>query len=310
VNVIVVGGAGFVGSHLVDRLLSEGHAVDVIDDLSVGSLGNLAEARAAGGSLKIHHLDAASAECEAVIGMRRPEVIYLLAPSVRSDGTPSTYAHAFEVALAVLAAARRHGIPKIVVALPAIALHGHPPVRALPLKDGEIAELVPRGIRGVVAKSILELLVSYRDLHAVEFTALAMATVYGPRARPDSGVVAAFLHAVRSSTAPVIHGDGRQTRDLLFVDDAVDALARAAERGGGLVVNVGTGVQTSIADLWQQVAGRLGATVEATHAPARPDELTRFALSAVRARIHLGWSPWTDLDTGLARLVDGDATNW
>jgi UDP-glucose 4-epimerase len=309
VNIIVVGGAGFIGSHLVDRLLSEGHVVDVIDDLSVGSLGNLAEARAAGASLKIHHLDAASAECEAVIGMRRPEVIYLLGPSIRADGA-SAHAHTFEVALAVLAAARRHGIAKVVVALPATVLHGHPSVRALPLKDGEITELVPRGVRGVVAKSILELLVSYRDVHAVEFTALAMATVYGPRARPGSGVVPALLHAARSSTAPVIDGDGRQTRDLVFVDDAVDALARAAERGGGLVVNVGTGVQTSVVDLWQKIAARLGVTVEATHGPARPDELARFALSPVCARIHLAWSPWTDLDTGLTRLVDGDATSW
>ena len=309
-NVVVVGGAGFIGSHLVDRLLSEGHTVDVIDDLSVGSLGNLAEARAVGGPLKIHHLDAASAECEALIGMRRPEVIYLLAPHMRIEGTSSALAHTFEVALAVLAAARRHGVAKVVVALPATALHGHPPVRALPLKDGEITDLTPRGVRGVVAKSILELLVSYRDLYAVEFTALAMATVYGPRARPDSGVVAAFMRDARSSTAPVIDGDGRQTRDLLYVDDAVDALARAAERGGGLVVNVGTGVQTSVVDLWQRIAARLGVPADATHGPARPDELTRFALSPVRARIHLAWSPWTDLDAGLARLVDGDTTSW
>jgi UDP-glucose 4-epimerase len=242
--------------------------------------------------------------------MRRPDVIYLLTPVARADDASSAQAHTFEVALSVLAAARRHGVTKVVVALPATALHGHPPVRALPLKDGEIGELVPRGVRGVIAKAILDLLVSYRDLHAVEFTALAMATIYGPRARPESSVVAAFLRAARSSTAPVIDGDGRQTRDLLYVDDAVDALARAAERGGGLLVNVGTGVQTSVADLWQQIADRVGVAIEATHGPVRPDELARFALSPVRARIHLAWSPWTDLDTGLARLVDGDTTRW
>jgi UDP-glucose 4-epimerase len=310
VNLVVIGGAGFIGSHLVDRLLSEDHAVDVVDDLSVGSLGNLAEARSAGGSLKIHHLDATSTEADSLIGMRRPDAIYLLAPIARSAATPSAQAHTLEIALAVLAAARRHGVAKVVVALPATALHGHPPVRALPLKDGEIGELVPRGVRGVLAKSILELLVSYREVHAVEFTALAMATVYGPRARPESSVVAAFVDLARSSKAPVIDGDGRQTRDLLYVDDAVDALARAAERGGGLVVNVGTGVQTSINDLWQRIAGRFGVAAEPIHGPARPDELSRFALSPVRARIHLAWSPWTDLDTGLARLVDGDVTSW
>jgi len=306
VNIVVIGGAGFIGSHLVDRLLSEDHTVDVVDDLSIGSLANLADARSSGGALKIHHLDAASGDADSLIGMRRPDVIYLLAPLPRSDAVAAAHARAFEVALSVLEAARRHRVAKVVVALPATAIHGHPAVRALPLKEGDVAELVPRGVRGVVAKAIIELLVTYRNLHAVEFTALAMATVYGHRSRPDGGVVSAFLYAARTSGVPVIDGDGRQTRDLLYVDDAVDALARAAERGGGLVVNVGTGVQTSINDLWAQLAVLAEGTTEPVHGPARPDELGRFALSPVRARIHLAWSPWTDLRDGLERLAQSD----
>ena len=161
---------------------------------------------------------------------------------------------------------------KVVVAVPATALHGHPTSRALPLKDVEIGQLVPRGVRGVVARALVDLLVSFRDLHAVEFTALAMATVYGPRQRADGGVVGAFVHAAANATAPVIDGDGRQTRDLLYVDDAVDALARAGERGGGLLVNVGTGVQTSVGDLWDRIARLVpGASdLQALHGPAAP----------------------------------------
>ena len=96
-----------------------------------------------------------------------------------------------------------------------------------------------------------------------------------------------------------MHGDGRQTRDFVFVDDVVDAFVRACERGGGLVINIGTGEQTSMRELWDHV-GRASGLVPAA-APARPDDLVRFAVSPVRARIHLAWSPWTELDEGLAR---------
>jgi UDP-glucose 4-epimerase len=305
VKAVVLGGAGFVGSHLVDRLLSEDHVVDVIDDLSSGSLANLADARSSGGALKIHHLDAATADSDTLIGMRRPDVIYLLTSARRHEPVPADHARSVQVALATLEAARRHGIAKVVAAVPATVIHGHPAARALPLKDVEVGQLVPRGVRGVVARSIIDLMVSYRDLHAVEFTALAMATVYGPRQRAGSGVVADFVEAARSATPPTIDGDGRQTRDLLYVDDAVDALARAGDRGGGLLVNVGTGVQTAIGDLWSKVAALVpGAqALDPRHGPARLDDVARFAVSPVRARIHLAWSPWTDVRDGLARVV-------
>jgi len=304
---VVIGGAGFIGSHLVDRLLSEEHAVDVIDDLSSGSLANLADARTSGGAFKFHHLDAASGDADSLIGMRRPDVIHVLTPLPRSDQSAAAHARAFQVALTALDAARRYGVGKVVVAVPATSIHGHPASRELPLKDVEVAQLVPRNVRGVVARAIVDLLVSYRDVHAVEFTALAMATVYGERQCADAGVVSAFVRAATTPSSPVIDGDGRQTRDLLYVDDAVDALARAGERGGGLLVNVGTGVQTSIGDLWDRVAARVpGASdIEVVHGPPRPDDLARFAISPVRARIHLAWSPWTDLDDGLARLTAG-----
>ena len=137
----------------------------------------------------------------------------------------------------------------------------------------------------------------------IEFSALALASVYGPRQRPDGGVVAAFHDAFTSGTAPVIEGDGRQTRDFIFIDDVVDALVRSAERGSGLVINVGTGEQTAIRDLWARVSAGGGA--EPSKAPPRGDDLVRFAVSPVRARIHLGWSPWTGLDEGLGRMRSG-----
>ena len=295
-RVMVVGGAGFVGSHLVDRLLAEGDAVDVVDDLSTGSLANLASARAAGGELKIHHLDAAAPEAASLVAMRQPEVLFHLAALPRRASGVAPLAAAFGRVLAVVDAAREHHVGKVVVAVPATAVYGRPDVRELPVRE---RDLEPRGVRGIVARAIVDVLQTYRDQHAVEFTVLAMTNVYGPRQRPSDGVVAAFQHARVTGAPARLHGDGRQTRDFLYVDDAVDALVRAGVRGGGLVINVGTGEQTSIRDLWSLVAGD-GAPTETSPGPS--DDLPRFAVAATRARIHLAWSAWTDLRAGVRQL--------
>lgn len=295
-NVVVVGGAGFIGSHLVERLIADGAAVDVVDDLSQGGLGNLAEARAMAGALKIHHLDAGTDEFASLVGMRTPDVLYHLAAIPRPASTPIALADSFRLTMSVVEAARLHSVDKIVVALPASALYGRPASRDLPLKE---QELEPRGARGVIARATVDLLAAYREHEALEFTALALANVYGPRQRPDGGVVAALRHAVDERRTPTLTGDGRQTRDFVFIDDAVDALAKAGSRGSGLVVNVGTGEQTSINALWESVAGP--DAPEPDYVPASATEIGRFAVSPVRARIHLSWSPWTSLADGLAR---------
>jgi len=298
VNVLVVGGAGFLGSHLVDRLIAEGHAVDVVDDLSTGSLANLADARASGGALKIHTLDVLAAEFAALAAMRHSDVIYHVAwmPPGRGDATCA--GRGLQSTLAVLEAARVQG-SKVVTALPAASLYGDVPLRELPIKEGHA--LNPVGLRGIVAKTMIDLLNLYREDHAVEFTALAMSTLYGPRQRPDGGVVAAFAEALRNGVSPEIHGDGRQTRDFLYVDDAVDALVRAGSRGGGLVVNVGSGVSTSIRDLWSLMAGP--SSPEPVSSPRRTNDVSRSAVSPTRARIHLAWAPWTELRVGLRSLA-------
>ena len=294
-NVLVVGGAGFIGSHLAERLLAEGHTVDVVDLLSSGSLSNLANARAAGGELKIHTLDAGAEEFQALVAMRNPDVIYHLA--VLPPGVPAEQCagDAMRSTLAVLEAARALGEVKIVMALSAVTLYGDVPSKDQPVKESQ--PWSPVGVHGVVTRMVAELLTVYREEHAVEFTALALTNVYGPRQRPEAGVVAAFDRALREGITPMLHGDGRQTRDFLYIDDAVDALVRASVKGSGLIVNVGSGVATSIRDLWTLMAGPDGR--QPAPSPRRQHDISRFAIAPTRARIHLAWAPWTELGIGL-----------
>lgn len=297
-NVLVVGGAGFLGSHLAERLLAEGHAVDVVDDLRAGSLANLSQARSLAAELKIHTLDAASADFGTLASMRGPDVIYHL--GLLPPGVPAEHTAAATLAslMSVLEAARELGNVKVVTALSAVALYGDVAARDQPVKESQPWN--PVGVRGVVTRTIADMLAVYREHHSVEFTALALANVYGPRQRADGGVIAAFAHAMRERVTPMVHGDGRQTRDFLYVDDAVDALVRAAHKGSGLVVNIGTGIGTSVRDLWDMIAGPDGRAPAPS--PRRDLDVTRFALSPTRARIHLAWAPWTDLPTGLRLL--------
>lgn len=297
-NAVVVGAAGFIGSFLTERLLADGWAVDAVDDLSTGSLANLADARAMGANLTIHTLDASSEEFASLVSLRTPSVIYHLGVVPPGPAAERTAASSMRSLFGVLEAARAVGGVKVVVALPAVALYGDVASKDLPLKEGH--PWSPVGVCGVLARTVADLLVVYREEHAVEFTALALTNVYGPRQRPDGGVVGAFARALADRAAPQIAGEGRQTRDLLFIDDAVDALVRASSKGGGLVVNVGTGVATSIRDLWTLMAGPDGARPQAV--TRRHDDVDRFALSVTRARIHLAWAPWTDLEVGLRQL--------
>lgn len=306
---LVTGGAGFIGSTLVDRLLAEGHAVDVVDDLSTGSLGNLAEARGdRTHELKVHQVDIRSGEVVDLIARRAPEVVFHLA--AQADVRVSVARPVFDAevniigSLNVLEGARAAGTRKVVFASSGGTIYGDPGPSALPVKESHPQQ--PLSPYGVAKKVVGDYLAAYRSLHGLEFAALALANVYGPRQDPhgEAGVVAIFASKLLADEPCTIFGDGRQTRDFVYVDDVVDAFVRAADRGSGLLCNIGTGHETSVLELHRTMAaeaGRPGAPVVA--APARQGELARSALDAGRAKIHLGWSPWTELDTGAAAVL-------
>jgi len=294
-RVLVCGGAGFVGSHLVERLLEDSHEVDVVDDLSTGSLANLAGARNASGKFKFQNLGVTAGEFGELVRRRGPEVIVNLCSLTPASCTAPGALRSLEAAAAVLEAAQSSGAAKVVTMLPAKAIYGEVSARESPVKEGRHAE--PRSLVDIAARGISDLHTVYRDTHAVEFTVLATGNVYGPRQRPADGVVAAFLEAHSGGRGAVIHGTGRQTRDFVYVADAVDAATKALEKAGGLVINVGTGEATAVSDLWTMIAGRRGPRPNAS--VARANDVSRLCLSPVRARIQLGWVAQTGLGQGI-----------
>lgn len=297
-KIMICGGAGFIGSYLVDRFMAEGHEVDVVDDLSSGSLANLAEARNASGRFKFQNISVLSSEFAELVSLRRPSVIVNLAVFSPAQGHLSGSISSLQSTVAVLEAARLAGVSKVITGVPASLLYGEVSARDLPIKEGHLND--SRTSEEVLARAAADIHGVYRDRHGVEFTVLAMANVYGARQRAEDGVVAAFADALAAGRAPIVHGNGKQVRDFVHVDDTVDAIARSLDRAGGLVINVGTGVATSIIDLWS-VMGGASSPVPRTSA-ARPNDVVRLSLSPVRARIQLGWSPFTPLAEGLTTL--------
>jgi UDP-glucose 4-epimerase len=300
---LVTGAAGFVGSHLCARLLAEGHRVVGIDDLSTGRLANLAEARSYGSRFTFYSLDVLAEGLPVLVERHRPEVLFHLAwrREPRSGLDALAQARVGVMGLvAVLEAAARAAVRKVVFASSA-AVYGEP--RRLPVTEAALAGARPRTAGGVAKRAAEDYLRFYRRFRGLDFVSVVLPTVYGPGQDPSGAVVAAFASAMLAGEPPVVFGDGGQTRDFLFVDDAVHALALAAERGHGLTVNVGTGVETSVRALFHLLASVTGFRGAPRSAPAPAGEVRRMALDASLARQELGWKPWTHLEDGLRETV-------
>jgi UDP-glucose 4-epimerase len=243
-----------------------------------------------------------------LIARRAPEVIFHLAAQVdvRVSVARPTFDAEVNVlgTLNVLEGARMAGTRKVVVASSGGTIYGEVAPRHLPAKESQ--PLAPVSPYGVSKRVALDYLGVYRRLHDVEFTALALGNVYGPRQVPhgEAGVVAIFASRLLAGEACTVYGDGEQTRDYVYVDDCVDAFVRAGARGDGLLINVGTGVETTVNDLYAAMAAATGVDRPARLAAARPGEVQRSALDPTRAAIQLGWTPWTTLADGTARVLE------
>jgi UDP-glucose 4-epimerase len=294
---LVTGGAGFIGSHLVDVLLEAGDEVTVVDHLERGHTDNLAGALARGIRLARADVTDVGAMVSA-FQQQRPEAVYHLAAQIdvrRSVEDPSTDAHVnIGGTAAVLEAARDTGTPRVLLASTA-GVYGEPGVLPVP-EDAPLAPLSPYGAGKAAAESYLEL---FRRLHGLSTLTLRLSNVYGPRQDPhgEAGVIAIFCGAAIERTPVTIYGDGAQTRDYIYVADVVAAFHAAGRADVDGVLNVSTGSETWVRDL----ADRLGLDIH--FAAHRAGEVKRSCLDPTAAAERLGWRAQVPLAGGLERTL-------
>jgi UDP-glucose 4-epimerase len=303
---LVTGGAGFIGSALVDRLVRDGHEVMVVDDLSTGRLENLADAFASGRA-HLAEVDLAGPELARVVAEARPQVVHHLAAQIDVRRSVTDPLHDARVnilgTIAVAGAALAAGCKRLVFASSGGTVYGEPQPSALPVDERH-----PAGVTnpyGVAKRSAEDYLASFAELHGLEPVSLRLGNVYGPRQDPhgEAGVVAIFCNRLLADEPVTVFGDGRQTRDYVFVEDVVDAFLAAGERpdAPGARLNVATGVETSVLDLYAALREVAGFGGDPTFAPPRPGELGRIALDCAEAGRVLGWGAKVDLREGLSR---------
>ncbi|HEX5929636.1 MAG TPA: NAD-dependent epimerase/dehydratase family protein [Solirubrobacterales bacterium] len=305
---LVTGGAGFIGSNLVDALLARGDEVTVVDDLSTGRRGNLDAALAAGAELV--ELDVRDRAALTKLAVERcPETVFHLAAQI--DVRKSIEDPAFDAAVNVggtanvLDAARAAEAGRVVFVSTGGAIYGEGEGQELPLSEqAPIAPLAAYGQSKFAAEGYLAL---YERLYGLSGVSLRLGNVYGPRQDPlgEAGVIAIFCGLLRSGGRPTVYGDGKQTRDYIYVGDVVAAALAASESRVTGPLNIGTGRETDVLEL-AAALGRLGEVedFEPEPAPPRAGEVQRIALDASRAERELGWRPETGLDEGLRLTLD------
>lgn len=315
-RVLVTGSAGFIGSHLVDRLLSEGEEVLGVDDLSSGTLANLADARRTTmGKFTFQRVDITSTALSELIKRQRPQVVFHLAAQVdvrKSVGDPIHDAMLNVIGtLNVLQAAKEAGTSKVVFTSSGGCIYGEPEASRLPVTEDQVflPESLPESPYGVSKKIVLDYLRYFKTVQDLDYTALALSNVYGPRQEPASEVglegqvVAIFCRKMLGGRPCTIYGDGTQTRDFVFVDDVVGAFVAARDKGGGELVNVSSGREVSVNELYQKLAELTETRHDPVYAPARAGELHRIVVDPSKAAQALEWQPATDLDDGLKQTV-------
>jgi UDP-glucose 4-epimerase len=297
-RVLVTGGAGFIGSHLTDALLARGDEVAVLDDLSSGRDGRLDP------QVTLHKLSItdAAALTSTVLAFR-PELICHLAAQIdvrASVGAPADDAKVNILGTVNLLEAARAAGARILFASSGGALYG----RDAPIPSLEDVLPLPESPYGIAKYCAEQYIGLYNRLHGTRHSVLRLANVYGPRQDPagDAGVITIFCASALAGTQPTIYGDGTQTRDYVYVGDAVAAFLAAADRGRPGTWNIGSGREVSVLELARVIGEVAGCQVEPRFAPPRPGELQRSALAIDAAERDLGWRPGTSLSAGVAAV--------
>ena len=299
-RVLVTGGAGFIGSNIVDGYLAAGHEVAVVDDLSAGTPVNVSR------RVHVHRVDVRSPELDTVFAAERPEIVSHHAAQVsvrRSVEEPLLDAEINVLgSLNVLETARRHGVRRVIFASTGGAIYGEMDAA---IAADECQPCRPRSPYAIAKLAVEHYLEGYRLAGGLETVVLRYANVYGPRQDPhgEAGVIAIFIQRILAGLTPVIYGDGEQVRDFVYVGDVVRAnvAALTVPADEPVVVNIGTGRGTSVNALWRALAAVAQPGASPYHEPARAGDVLRSVLDPSRAKIVLGWQPEVGLEEGLRR---------
>lgn len=297
---LVTGGAGFIGSHITDGLIDSGYNVTVVDNLSKGKKENI------NSKASFICLDICDSGLDDVFARNNFDYVFHLAAqtSVQRSLTDPQQDAATNIVgtINLLEASRKNRIKKVVYSSSA-SVYGEPDF--VPLDENhQLNPCSAYGLSKQVAEQYLEL---FNLLYSLDFTALRYANVYGPRqdSSAEGGVVAIFADQVASGQVPVIYGDGEQTRDFIYIKDVVDANLCAMNRGSGQILNIGTGVATSINNLHSHLTAAAGSTSFPDYRPAKPGDIRHSYLDITQARNALAWNPGIDLQTGLNLTLKG-----
>lgn len=299
-KVLVTGGAGFIGSHLVDRLIQEGHEVAVIDNLSTGKRKNLNRAA------EFYKVDIQSSRLDRILKNERPAMVFHLAAQM--NVRKSTEDPAFDARVNILGtinlleAAVRHGVRKVIFASSGGAVYGEQQQFPAP-ETHPTHPLSPYGISKLTGEHYLSY---YAHVAGLRYAAYRYGNVYGPRQEPEgeAGVVAIFSQLMLRGEQPIINGNGLQTRDYVYVEDVVHAtvLGMQAETDG--IYNVGTGKETSVNDIFFLLKSLTQANCKEVHGPAKKGEQTRSVLDCTKLREAWSWEPAISIQEGLERTVE------
>ena len=297
---LVTGGAGFIGSHIVDALVDRGERVIVVDDLSSGRRENVNSAA------ELQVLDIRSEETAHLIEEERPSTIFHLAAQM--DVRKSTEDPAYDASINILGtlnllnAAIKAETEQFIFASTGGAIYGEQDVFPAPEGHPE-RPLSPYGVSKLAGERYMYY---FNAQYGLNVTCLRFANIYGERQNPhgEAGVVAIFLKLLAEETPPVINGDGLQTRDYVHVSDVVNANLAAMGLKGFNIFNVGTGIETTVVDLYNELRDATGSDIEATHGPAMPGEQRRSCVDASRLHSELGWSEPLPLKEGFKRTAD------
>ncbi|HEY8369355.1 MAG TPA: NAD-dependent epimerase/dehydratase family protein [Thermodesulfobacteriota bacterium] len=300
-RILVTGGAGFIGSHVVDRYVADGHEVTVVDDLSTGKREQV-NPRA-----EFHHLDILDPAIERLFVERRFDILNHHAAQIDVRKSVADPIHDARVnilgTIRLLELAARHGVKRVVFVSSGGAAYGEQ-IRFPADEDHPLNPISPYGVGKVTGEHYC---FYYQAVHGLPYVALRYGNVYGPRQDPhgEAGVVAIFTSRLIAGEPCTINGDGTQTRDYVYVGDVVEANAAASDlaRPVSGPINIGTGIETDVNTLYRLIAEATASSAAPVHGPAKAGEQRRSVIDPSRAARVLGWRPRTTLAEGLAETV-------